>query len=300
MPSHTLPDRGGNRRESGTDRLPFALTIFVSAFLLFQVQLILSKHLLPWFGGVPAVWTTSLLFFQTTLLAGYAYAHWLARACRPATQRRIHLGLLAVSLALLGWLLSVWGSPLLPDSRWKPEAEDTPIVHLLGLLAIGAGLPFFTLAATAPLLQTWFRLTHPRHSPYRLYALSNLGSLLGLISYPLAFEVLASLRQQSYLWGAGYLLFAAGIGFSARRLGTPRDRARSAPAAAARDAPVEPRRYLLWFGLAACASILLLAITNQLCQEIATLPLLWVLPLGLYLLSFILCFDSSYWYSRRL
>jgi hypothetical protein len=220
------------------------------------------------------------------------------RSCPPARQRAIHLGVIAVSLAVLLWLVAVWGSPLLPDGRWRPEAVDAPIARLLGLLAMSVGVPFFVLAATAPLLQTWFRFTHPRQSPYRLYAVSNLGSLLGLISYPLALEVLASLRLQSYLWGAGYLVFATGIGVCALLLGNHSGPASSPPEPEAAERP-EPLRYLLWFGLAACASTLLLAITNHLCQEIATLPLLWVLPLSLYLLSFILCFDSSRWYSRR-
>lgn len=279
--------------------LPYAVTIFLSAFLLFEVQLFLAKYILPWFGGVPAVWTTCMLFFQVLLLGGYGYAHWLAGVRSLRAQRAIHLALLAASLAVLLGLAAAWGTPLLPDSGWKPAADESPIPAILLLLTVSVGLPFFVLSATNPLLQAWFSRAQPNVSPYRLYALSNLGSLLGLVSYPFAVEVLVPLRQQSWLWTAGYLLFCAGIVAAGWRLGDTR--ARTAKKSTARNSPPPGRaRYALWFALAACASVLLLATTNQLTQDIAVVPFLWMLPLTLYLLSFILCFDSDRWYVRRL
>lgn len=270
---------------------PFAIAIFLSAFLLFQVQLLLAKYILPWFGGTPAVWTTSMLFFQTLLLGGYAYAHWLAH--RPArTQRRLHLALLAAALLLLGGLAYAWGTPLLPDGDWKPSGDEAPVGHILWLLATSVGLPFLVLAATNPLLAAWWSRAHPAVAPYRLYALSNLGSLLGLVSYPVVIEVLVPLGLQAWLWAAGFAVFAAAIASSARGAGP-------VPTTGTDDAaPSSPATRLLWFALAACASLLLLAVTNQMTQEIAAVPFLWMLPLALYLLSFILCFGSERWYVR--
>jgi hypothetical protein len=280
--------------------LPYAITIFLSAFLLFEVQLFLAKYILPWFGGVPAVWTTCMLFFQVLLLGGYGYAHWLAGRRSAVTQRAIHLTLIGASLALLLVAAFTWGTPLLPDSGWKPAAEDAPILYILLLLSVSVGLPFFVLSATNPLLQAWFSRAHPGVSPYRLYSLSNLGSLLGLVSYPFAVEVLVPLRQQSWLWTAGYLAFCVGIVAAGWQVA---DHRKKAVKKTSRDTQaLSPGRvqYALWFALAACASVLLLATTNQMTQEIAVVPFLWMLPLTLYLLSFILCFDSDRWYSRQL
>lgn len=270
-----------------------AVTVFLSAFLLFQVQMVLAKFILPWYGGVPAVWTSAMLFFQCLLLAGYAYAHWLARRA-GATQRALHLLVLGASLAALLSGALAWGGPLLPSAAWKPLGDEEPVWRILVLLAAAVGAPFFVLAATAPLVQAWFSRAHGR-SPYRLYAVSNLGSVLGLLSYPLLVEVYVPLRLQATAWALGYLLFALAIGYLAVR------HAAAAPAAPAAEdaAPAPPAgARLLWFALAACASVLLLAITNQLSQEIAVVPLLWVLPLSLYLLSFVLCFDGDRWYPR--
>jgi hypothetical protein len=274
---------------------PITVAIFLSAFLLFQVQLLLAKYILPWFGGAASVWTTSLLFFQTLLLGGYAYAHGLARRPRAVVQRRLHLALLTASLLLLGGLAYTWGAPLLPDDGWKPSADGEPVTHILWLLAAGVGLPFFVLSATNPLLTAWWSHSHPGASPYRLYALSNLGSLLGLASYPLVVEVFVPLKLQAWLWAGGYAVFAVAILASARRAGAAKN---PAPAASSARIPAVPQR-LLWFGLAACASLLLLATTNQITQEIAAVPFLWMLPLVLYLLSFILCFDGDRRYDRR-
>lgn len=273
----------------------FLATTFLSAFLLFQVQMVLAKFILPWYGGVPAVWTSSMLFFQCLLLGGYAYAHWLAGRA-GATQRRLHLLVVAVSVASLLAGAWAWSGPLLPSASWKPLGGEEPVWHIVALLAAAVGTPFFVLAATAPLVQAWFSRSQ-RRSPYRLYALSNLGSLLGMLSYPFVVEVWVPLRLQAMAWAVGYGLFACGIAFIAARHAT----AGEAPArdAATRDAgaPTAATRGL-WFAFAGCASVLLLAVTNQLSQEIAVVPLLWVLPLSLYLLSFVLCFDGDRWYAR--
>lgn len=277
--------------------IAYASAIFLSAFLLFQVQLLLAKYILPWYGGVPAVWTACMLFFQCLLLIGYAYAHWLAKRPDIALQRKLHLGLLGISLAALGVGAVAWGQPLLPSAVWKPTGTEEPVRHIVQLLTVSIGLAFLALSATAPLLQRWFSFALPNASPYRLYALSNLGSILGLLSYPFLIEVFVPLKIQALIWTGGYLVFAAvlahvALGIGRQPLGrTPHALEENAPRPGARD-------YLLWFGLAACASTLLLATTNQMTQEITPVPFLWMLPLVVYLLSFVLCFDSDRWYSR--
>src|SRR5438105_11356408 len=157
----------------------YGLTTFVGAFLLFQVQLILGKYILPWFGGSPSTWTTCMLFFQVLLLAGYGYSHLLSSHLRPRAQTKSHIIflLLSVAVVLAGTIL--WRTPLLPGSSWKPASSENPIFHILGLLLVAAGLPYLLLATTAPLLQHWYSQSHAGRSPYRFYALSNAGSLLG-------------------------------------------------------------------------------------------------------------------------
>jgi hypothetical protein len=277
----------------------FAFTIFTGAFLLFQVQPLIGKYILPWFGGGPGVWTTCMLFFQVVLLGGYAYAHVLTRHLRPRMQVLVHLGLLAAALVSL---------PITPGDGWKPAAAANPAWQILALLAANLGLPYFVLSATGPLLQEWFRRTAPGASPYRLYALSNAGSLLALVSYPFYFETHFTRLTQARFWSWGLAAYAVGCGFCAWRLGRPPETAAGpmthpAEAADAADgggaaaSPTAGQR-TLWFVLPACASVLLLAATNKICQDVAVIPFLWVLPLALYLLSFIVCFDSPRWYSR--
>lgn len=275
----------------------FALTIFTGAFLLFQVQPLIGKYILPWFGGSPGVWTTCMLFFQMLLLGGYAYAHVLCRVCRPRTQAIVHLVLLAAALATL---------PITPDDAWKPRVSGDPTWHILALLLVSLGLPYLVLAATGPLMQEWFRRTAPGVSPYRLYALSNVGSLLALVSYPFYFETAFTRVAQAQFWSWGLVFYALCCGVCAWRIWrqAPFNVAAQDNAAAAADgsgvAALPPSRAqrLLWLALPACASILLLAVTNKMCQDVAPTPFLWVLPLALYLLSFIICFDSPRWYSR--
>src|SRR6266446_4912313 len=176
-----------------------ALTIFCGAFFLFQVEPLIAKAILPWFGGSAQVWTTCLLFFQAALLAGYLYAHLLSVHVRPQWQIRIHVGLLILSLALL---------PIFPAERWKPMGSDNPLLLILGLLSATIGLPFVLLSATNPLLQSWLARAQGQSSgavaPYRLFALSNFGSMLALLSYPLVVEPNLSLKTQTWAWSIGY------------------------------------------------------------------------------------------------
>ncbi len=270
----------------------FAVTIFAGAFLLFQVQPLIGKYILPWFGGSPGVWTTCMLFFQMLLLGGYAYAHVVSRKLKPRTQAAVHLVLVAAALATL---------PITPDDSWKTHPAGDPTWHILALLAASLGLPYLVLATTGPLMQEWFRRTAPGVSPYRLYSLSNIGSLLALVSYPFFFETRFTRQQQAQFWSWGLLVYAAACAFCAWRLWRlPAPAAEQEAAGEAAAEVLRPTAYqrLLWLGLPACASILLLAVTNKMCQDVAVIPFLWVLPLALYLLSFIISFDSPRWYSR--
>src|SRR5687768_9551015 len=184
----------------------YAFTIFTSAFLLFLVQPIMAKQILPWFGGSAAVWTTCLVFFQFLLLAGYAYSDWTTRRLLPRRQVALHIVLLAASLATL---------PIIPDAAWKPSGEEDPTWRILGLLGATIGLPYFLLSTTGPLVQAWFARTYPAGTVYRLFALSNFGSLLALIAYPFAVEPWIATREQSYGWSAGYALFVLACAASA-------------------------------------------------------------------------------------
>jgi hypothetical protein len=276
----------------------YAITIFLSAFLLFQVQPIIGKYILPWYGGGPAVWTACMLFFQIFLLAGYAYAHIVASRLSPRSGKILHWGLLIASLAFL---------PIAPDAAfWKQSVEEIPVIQILGLLAVTIGLPYFLLSSTGPLLQESFR-RQTGHTPYRLYALSNVGSLLALLSYPFVFEPQLALHTQIVSWSTAYGLFAVLsawciLGLTAGEH-APAASDASRPAATpvlAQEQDARPtwRDVALWLALAACGSVLLLATTNQLCQEVTTVPFLWVLPLALYLSTFIICFDHDRWYHR--
>lgn len=249
----------------------------------------IARHILPWYGGSPAVWTTCMLFFQVSLLAGYLYAHLLAKWLAPRRQVIVHLILLGLSLLVL---------PITPDEAWKTGGGESPTAGILMLLGVTVGFPYLMVSASAPLLQHWFNTAAPGGTPYRLYALSNLGSLLGLLSYPFLVEPALPLRWQSYMWSAGYLIYAGVCAWSARPLLRLREMPQPVASAEGDDAVAGPATRILWLALAACGSTLLLAVTNQVCQDIAVVPFLWVVPLSLYLLSFILCFDSPRWYRR--
>jgi len=272
--------------------LPYALVGFLSAFLLFQVQPVIAKAILPWFGGSSSVWTTCMLFFQTVLLGGYVYAHWLNRALPLRRQALAHSGALAASLAAL---------PILPGAGWKPTGAEDPSLRILLVLAVTVGLPYFLLASTSPLLQAWYSRTHRGATPYRLFALSNAGSLLALLTYPIVFEPLLSTRHQGVSWSVAYVAFAVLCCAVAWLTAARAKGAEWVETTGAGDAPpAAPTagERALWLLLAACASILLLAVTTFLTQDVASVPFLWVLPLGLYLLSFIFCFESHRYYRR--
>ena len=279
--------------------LVFAAAIGTGAFLLFLVQFILGKQLLPWFGGAPAVWTTCMLFFQLLLLGGYGYAHLLSERFTPARQRDIHLAALGLAALLLLARAFLWPSPISPSDAWKPAADASPITAILALLAFTIGPPFLVLSATGPLLQSWYARTNPGASPYRLYALSNLGSLLGLVSYPFALEPALAIAGQGWFWSVGFLGFAAACAACAVIAGKAPPLARPQGHAPSARPPTAGRR-LLWFALAAVASVMLLATTSQISQEVAVIPFLWMLPLTLYLLSFVLCFEYERSYVRPL
>jgi len=187
----------------------FAATVLLSAFLLFQVQLIIGKYILPLFGGAPSVWNTCMLFFQVLLLLGYAYSHFLSSRLPLRAQSLVHSLLLTFALAVLVFAWFRWATPLTPGLDWKPQPGDNPVWKILQLLAVTVALPFFLLSTTSPLLQSWFARMQIGSAPYRLYALSNTGSLLGLLSYPFLLEWLFTLKHQSHVWSSGYLAFIA-------------------------------------------------------------------------------------------
>jgi hypothetical protein len=269
--------------------LAFSLTIFWGACLLFLVQPLIARFILPWFGGGPAVWTTCMLFFQVLLLGGYAYAHFSISRLTPRRQVITHLCLLALAVLLL---------PITPGDHWKPDDGSQAAGHILLLLLACLGLPYLVLSATGPLLQAWFSKANPGVSPYRLYALSNIGSLLALLAYPFVLEPQLSRQAQAAWWSIGLALYAGLAGWCGYKVWHS-EGADAAKSTAADDEPAPTlSRQFLWFALPACGVMLLLAITNKLCQDIAVVPFLWVLPLGLYLLSFIVSFDSPRWYHR--
>jgi len=271
----------------------YAVSIFLSAFLLFQVQPIIAKVILPWFGGSAAVWSMCMLFFQAVLLLGYVYAHWLYHRVRGRGQAWLHSALLAASLAVL---------PILPNPRWRTAAAGDPSWRILALLALTIGLPYFLLSSTSPLLQAWYARTHHRAMPYRLFALSNLASMLALLSYPLLVEPNLAVRTQATIWSAGYGAFALLCAVAAWRGATRASHADEGDRQAEAPAPPKPTfgDRILWTAFAACASILLLAVTTHLTQDVAAIPFLWILPLSTYLLTFILCFESPRVYRRAI
>jgi spermidine synthase len=297
QPMAEVAAMSGLAQKSGASLYGFA--IFCGAFLLFQVQLILGKYALPWFGGAPAVWTTCMLFFQLLLLGGYFYSHAVSRLSLRR-QSIVHVSLLGISVGLMVVGSFFWKTPLLPGPSWRPSPGDSPVLGILSLLTVAVGLPYLCLSTTGPLLQSWFARAHTAESPYRLYALSNAGSLLGLITYPFVFEPNLRLHTQAWLWAAGYIAFAAACIVCARKARLATAHAPTVYALEENVAPPTRFSQALWFLLPACASVMLLATTNLLCQEVAVVPFLWVLPLSLYLLSFIVCFDNPKWYLRGL
>jgi hypothetical protein len=284
----------------------FGLTIFISAFLVFQVQPMIGKYILPWFGSSTGVWTSSLLFFQVLLLLGYAYAHFLCTRLSRRAQVCVHVFLLAAVLLLL---------PITPSEQWKPDGQDNPIWHILWLLCASVGGPYLLLASSAPLLQHWFTQVYPDRSPYRLYALSNAGSLLALLSYPFVFEYFLALRVQILAWSMSWGLFAVLSTLCAwqcwrHRAKDPRvfpeecalanTHEEKADAGVGTPEGLGLLRVAWWLLLSASGSVVLMATLNQLTQDVPPVPFLFVLPLSLYLLTFIMAFGKDYWYKRIL
>ena len=276
---------------SSNRSLLFAVTVFTSAFLLFQVQPLLAKFILPWFGGTPAVWTMCMLVFQLLLFAGYAYAHLLSSLKSVSKQACIHAAFLTLAAISL---------PIIPDSQWKPVGDEAPALRIALLLLATVGTPYFLLSATGPLLQQWFSKACPGVSPYRLYALSNVGSLLALVSYPFLFEPVFSSTLQAGLWSVLFLVFA----LSCLLCGWTT--ALGCSTVVAQDIEEESQTEnashsnVRWFILAMLPSVMLLATTNEVCMDIAVVPFLWIVPLTLYLMSFILTFESDRFYNRRI
>jgi hypothetical protein len=272
----------------------FGLLLFLSAFLLFGVQPLMGAWALPVFGGGPAIWTACLLFFQAALLSGYGYAHVLASRLPVVTQTRVHVGLVVVVL-LLTWAQAVFGrGPLVPSPSWGDAAD--PTLGVLGLLATTVGPVFFVLAASAPLFQGWFTATSSGGVPWRLYALSNAGSLASLLSFPFVVEPLVGRTAQAWAFLIGFTLWSLLVVLTVRML---------KPAAAAlTPSPASPTKAMttpaLWLALSAIANTVMVATTQRLSEDVAAGPLQWLVPLSLYLVTFILCFEKPAWYRRVL
>ncbi len=267
--------------------LPYAGTIFLSSFLLFLVQPIIAKQILPWFGGSAGVWTTCLVFFQSVLLAGYAYADWTMRL-GPRRQAIAHVALLILSLAFL---------PILASTGWKPQGEEQPIARILLLLVATIGLPYFLLSTTTPLLQSWYWRRFQSRVPYRLFALSNFASLLALLGFPLLFEPAFDLTQLGWGWSILFIGFALLCAATAWLSLSFSDDLKVRKTKS--EAP-STRAQAQWLALSAMGSVMLLAVTNHITQNISSVPFLWVLPLALYLITFILAFDHPRWYKRAI
>jgi len=274
----------------------FYAVVALSAFLLFLVQPLIAKQILPWFGGSSAVWTTCMLFFQGALLLGYAYADVAPRKLGTRRQPQLHIVLALVALLTL---------PILAPESWKPAGGEEPISRILLLLAVTIGLPYVLLSTTSPLIQSYFARLRPGQDPYRLFALSNAASLVALVAYPVVIEPFVGTRMQAWGWSSLFALFVLLLGALAWRVSrvpaidTAATTGTAVGAASSSDDDSPPlSAQLRWIALSAAGSMLLLAVSNHITQNVASVPLLWILPLTLYLLTFILTFDGTGWYKR--
>ncbi len=266
----------------------YTLTIFLSAFLLFGVQPMFTKMVMPTLGGTPAVWSVAMVFFQTVLLAGYAYAHGLTRWLDPRVAALVHLALMAVVL--------IAGLPIAFGQGWGTPPEQGQALWLIGVFTVSVGLPFFAVSANGPLLQAWFARTGHPHAddPYFLYGASNIGSLLALLSYPLVVEQMLPLAGQSALWSAGFGALMVSIAASALFLRPAATAAAQTAEQSDEDAaPVTMKDRLGWIGLSLVPSALLVATTTHITNEVAAVPLMWVAPLALYLVTFSVAFRAG-------
>lgn len=265
----------------------FGSALFLSALLLFAVQPMFAKMVLPVLGGSPAVWSIAMCFFQAALLGGYAYAHWLNKSVRTPVAVVIHLAVMLLAFLVL---------PLGLAAGWDHPPESGLYFWVLGLFGVSIGLPFFALAGNAPLLQAWFARTGHKHAedPYFLYGSSNLGSLLALLSYPILVEPAATIAQQSASWSMGYKLLAVLIGFCGLAMLISRKPKTPGIAAKAKTSDsVTWSRCLGWMGYAFVPSGLLVAVTSHITTDVAAAPFLWVLPLALFLLTFVITFQRK-------
>ena len=286
--SHPMPAPTASRTVTFASLCSLSL---LGAFLVFQVQPVMSKYILPWFGGSPGVWTSCMLFFQVVLFLGYAYAHALTLLPRK-WQGIVHAILALAALACL---------PISPSDAWKPHGTEDPTIAILKLLGATVGLPYFVLSSTSPLVQVWFSRAIPGGQPWRLYALSNIGSLVALLSYPFFFEPRWGVEQQTGMWSVAFVVFVILSLF-----GVWQDRRNTAQGNEVNHDDSGPERpspwwhRVLWVCLPAMASIMLLATTNEVCQDVAVIPFMWVVPLSLYLITFIICFEHERWYAPAL
>lgn len=288
--------------------LQFAVTLFLSASLLFMVQPMVGKMVLPLLGGSPAVWNACMLFYQAVLLLGYLYAHWLTTRFEPARQWRVHMLVLLGPLAVMG-IAAILGARHIPipiAESLAPTNEESPFLRVMALLTVAIGIPFFVASTSAPLLQRWFADTgHPSaRDPYFLYAASNAGSLISLLGYPLITEPNLTIAGQAWLFAGGFVLLAALIFFcgqaAAHPIGTPPpgsglpqagENANPYAPAAAVEPPPSRMRIGRWVALGFVPSSLMLGVTFHISTDIVSLPLIWVFPLALYLLTFIIAFS---------
>ncbi|HKM55253.1 MAG TPA: hypothetical protein VJY33_17745, partial [Isosphaeraceae bacterium] len=263
--------------------LLFTLTSLLSAALLFLIQPMVARMVLPQFGGSPAVWTTCMLFFQVLLLAGYGYAH-LAWRAGGKKQAAAHLLLMIVALTVL---------PIMVSNAWAPRNGQEPTLLLLGLLFCSAGLPFFVLASSSPLLQSWYAASGSgsARDPYWLYAASNLGSMAGLAGYPLLMEPFLTVRAQSALWTAGFALLVVLFGACAANVAWSTAGGHEPSEPTLVEQPPSLSRRARWIALAFVPSSLMLGVTAHLTTDVPPVPMLWIVPLGLYLLTFVLSFS---------
>ncbi len=276
--------------------LVFVLAIFLSAFLVFLIQPLVGKRILPWFGGTPGVWTVCLAFYQTALFLGYGYAHLLIRFATPPWQLAIHSTLVGAAILSL---------PVLPAGDWANLSGNHPVARILTMMMSHVALPFIALASTGPLIQSWFARRYPTRSPYPLYSVSNAGSMLALIAYPVALEPNLGLSQTGSYWEWSFgvamvtVLFAAELARRSTRRDDVPARPTTQPTGHGRGC-AQIREIMLWLALAGCAVLMLNGVTNRLCLDVASVPFLWILPLAAYLATLVLSFSSERAYHRGL
>jgi len=289
-----MPDATFSKRTTPSASVfVFVVSIFASAFLIFLVQPMVGKRILPWFGGTAAVWMVCLAFYQTALFLGYAYAHLLIRFARPLHQLVIHTVLVALAILLM---------PVLPQDSWRPAGVMSPATDIVWMLSANVAIPFLVLASTGPLVQAWFARLHPSRSPYPLYAVSNGGSLLALLAYPVLLEPRLGLTETGDLWSVGFgitaLLVLVCSGLAWR--GAIESSAMPTVESVDEGDRIDGYRALLWLLLSASAVMVLMGVTNRLTRDVASVPFLWILPLAIYLVTLILCFGSERFFKRWL